>query len=132
MVNGNSSTATILSLVDGLRNFNSLEGAILQIARQLTVALLEALDNSLVATKPRGYRIAGFRYRTITCLYGDITFKRRLYVKATRKKKLGQGKFLLDEALNLRREKRLTGRLLKLAISLATVLCQEKVEKLSA
>lgn len=120
MVNGNSSTATIFSLVNDLENFNTLEEVILQIARRLLEAILEALDNALVPSKPRGYRIAGFRYRTITCLYGDITFKRRLYVKATHKKKRGQGRFLLDEALNLRQGKRLSGRLLKLAVSLAT------------
>ncbi|OIQ53883.1 hypothetical protein MORE_18620 [Moorella thermoacetica] len=120
MVNGSTSTATITSLLDGIENFNTLEEVILQIARRLLVAVLEALDDTLMPAKPKGYRIAGFRYRTITCLYGDITFKRRLYVKATRKKKRGEGRFLLDEALNLRQGKRLTGRLLKLAVSLAT------------
>ncbi|AKX95079.1 ISLre2-like element ISMoth2 family transposase [Neomoorella thermoacetica] len=120
MVNGSTSTATIISLLDGIENFNTLEEVILQIARRLLVAVLEALDDTLMPAKPKGYKIAGFRYRTITCLYGDITFKRRLYVKATRKKKRGEGRFLLDEALNLRQGKRLTGRLLKLAVSLAT------------
>jgi len=33
MVNGNTSTATIFSLVNGLENFNTLEEVILQIAR---------------------------------------------------------------------------------------------------
>ncbi|MGC8817766.1 MAG: UPF0236 family transposase-like protein, partial [Candidatus Hadarchaeum sp.] len=110
----------MLSLLEDLEHFNSLEEFVLSFARQVLVLLLEMLDNALVARKPEGYRIAGFRRRTIATGIGDIVFKRRLYVKATAKKGRGQGLFLLDEALRLRKGKRLSGRLLKLAVSLAT------------
>lgn len=112
--------AAILSLLEDLEHFNSLEEFVLSFARQVLVLLLEMLDNALVARKPEGYRIAGFRRRTLATGIGDIVFKRRLYVKATAKKSRGQGLFMLDEALRLRKGKLLSGRLLKLAISLAT------------
>lgn len=120
MADSNAATATISSLLEGFEDFNTLEEFAFELARRIIVALLEAIDNALLAAKPKGYKVAGFRLRTISLVLGDITFKRRLYVKATKKKKKGDGRFLLDEALNLRKNKRISGRLLKLAVSLAT------------
>jgi len=119
LTSGNNVTF-ILNLLKDIQNFNTLEEIILNIARRILIALFQVLDDALVSAKPKGYKIIGFRKRTISCGLGDITFKRRLYVKATRKKKRGGGRFLLDEALNLPKGKRVSGRLLKLAISLAT------------
>ncbi|AKX94676.1 hypothetical protein MTHERMOG20_09460 [Moorella thermoacetica] len=56
MVNGSTSTATIFSLLDGSENFNTLEEVILQIARRLLVAVLEALDDAIIPAKPKGYK----------------------------------------------------------------------------
>jgi len=112
--------AAIFSLLEAVRDFNGLEEACLKIARDLMVKVLETLDEILLMQRPKGYRVAGFKKRTIATRLGDITYVRRLYVKATKGKKRGKGRFLVDEVLNIRRKRRVSGGLLKLMVSLAT------------
>ncbi|HGG63541.1 MAG TPA: hypothetical protein ENK34_03110 [Rhodobacteraceae bacterium] len=76
------------------------EGHIFQAAcawgRALAEALLQAWDDKLLAQKPRGWRVVGFRERTVLTRFGEVRIRRRLYLDEQ-----GRARFLLDELLGL-------------------------------
>jgi hypothetical protein len=57
---------------------------------------LALLEESLFAQRPRGWRVVGFRERTIVTRFGEVRLQRRLY-----QDRLGEYHFLLDEYLGL-------------------------------
>lgn len=64
--------------------------------QQQAVEHLAALDESLLAQRPAGWRVVGFRERTLVTRFGEVRMRRRLY-----RDQEGTGHFLLDEALGL-------------------------------
>jgi len=100
-------------------NINTLEQACLEYACWLFQTIIQQLDDELLRMAPKGWICIGKRTRTISTMIGDIQITRRLYRKATAKKGQG-GRFLLDEALNIKPRRRVTHGLLKLMVSLAT------------
>jgi len=67
------------------------------VAGTLLEAILEAMDQELMAEREESLRLVGTRSRTILTLFGPLKIKRRLY----RDTKTGKAVFLLDEALGL-------------------------------
>lgn len=115
------SIAFISRLLQCVEDFNSLEDFCIALVRHFIELCLKELDDYLFKNKPKGYNCDGFKVRVFQTKFGDISFSRRYYVKATKKKKRKQkGRFLLDEALKILKRRRLVGSLLKLAVSLCT------------
>jgi len=122
------------SVLDFVEDIKTLEQACLAVARHLFVALIEALDDALLAQKPKRYKCVGKRPRTLSTLIGDIVIQRRLYVHASKKrgkKKGSKARFLLDERLNIQPRRRVTHGLLRLIVSAATRLSFEKYRRCS-
>lgn len=105
-------------ILENIEDFNTLEEAALELARLILVSLIQQLDEQLLESAPKGWRCIGKRSRTLSTRVGDIEITRRLYRKATKKGK--QCRFLLDEALNIRKRRRVTHGLLKLMVAMAT------------
>ena len=59
-------------------------------------ALLRSWDDALLEQKPAGWRVEGFRERTVMTRFGEVRIRRRLY-----RDEQGNGRFLLDELLEL-------------------------------
>ncbi|BCV23629.1 UPF0236 family transposase-like protein [Gelria sp. Kuro-4] len=89
----------ILTFVRESRNMSELERGIQaltqQMARTLLEAILEAMDQELMAKCEESLRLAGTRSRTILTLFGPLKIKRRFYRDA----KIGKAVFLLEETL---------------------------------
>lgn len=121
------------SVLDFVEDIKTLEQACLAVARHLFVALIEALDDALLAQKPKHYKCVGKRRRTLSTLIGDIVIHRRLYVHASKKrgkKKGSKARFLLDERLNIQPRRRVTHGLLRLIVSAATRLSFREVSEM--
>ena len=56
------------------------------------VFLLESMEENLFQSRPKDWRVVGFRNRTLVTRFGDTTFARRLYIDSE-----GEYHFLLDE-----------------------------------
>jgi len=67
-------------------DINTLTELCLMIARELLETTVQILDDELLEYKPKGWRCVGKRTRTISTRIGEITIKRRFYVKATKGK----------------------------------------------
>lgn len=105
-------------------DINSLEKASLEMARlNMELSILE-LEEELFKNKPDYLESISFKWRTISTKVGDIRFKRRLYYNNKTKEYI----FLLDEELNLRKRKRVSGEYLKLLVILSTMLTYRQVE----
>ncbi|MDA1229115.1 MAG: ISLre2 family transposase [Chloroflexi bacterium] len=63
-------------------------------AQQAAKEWLEALDAELLAKKPTGLQVVGFRTRAVVTRFGDVEVSRRMYRQAD-----GTTRFLLDETL---------------------------------
>ena len=78
-----------------------------QVAADLLGAILEAMDQELMAQREDSLRLVGTRSRTILTLFGALKIKRRLY----RDTETGKTVFLLDEVLGLPAYARISGNL---------------------
>lgn len=74
-------TARLYWFFEEAKDFNGLEEARIKIVRELLIRALQVLDEGILKHRPEGYRVIGFRKRTIATRLGDITYVRRLYVK---------------------------------------------------
>jgi len=79
-------------------------------------AYLALLDEMLFAQRPAGWRVVGFRERTLVTRFGEVRIQRRLY-----RDKRGGYHFLLDEYLGLNAYQAATPEIQ----AMATVLCGE-------
>jgi hypothetical protein len=89
-------------------NFHYLERIIFDLSRKIGQELLEELlqliDDRLMAERERGsLSNQGKRLRYMTTLLGDITFYQRLYWERS-----GQGKYLLDEKIGIKKNQRIS------------------------
>lgn len=91
----------ILTLIRESRNMAELERGIQtltqQVAGTLLEAILEAMDQELMAEREESLRLVGTRTRKILTTFGPLKIKRRL----CRDINTGKTVFLLDEALGL-------------------------------
>lgn len=96
-----------------------------QMARSMDRALLEKMDEELMETKEKGFKVIGFRERWITALFGDIKIRRRLYRDSS-----GKSHFLLDEAIGWRERSQASSKVEELSTFLSSHLPFEKCERL--
>lgn len=95
------------------------------LAKTAAESLLEKVDEHLMKTREAGLKVEGFRERWITTLFGDIKIKRRLYRDDS-----GNSRFLLDEALGLRKRSQASPKVEELATFLSSHLPFGKCEQL--
>ncbi|BCV24419.1 hypothetical protein kuro4_11920 [Gelria sp. Kuro-4] len=101
----------ILTLLRESHDMSELERGVQaltqQVAADLLGAILEAMDQELMAQREDSLRLVGTRSRTILTLFGALKIKRRLY----RDTETGKTVFLLDEVLGLPAYARISGNL---------------------
>jgi hypothetical protein len=95
------------------------------LARSVAEHLLRMRDEDLMRSRGPGLRVEGFRERWVTTLFGDIRIKRRLYRDGK-----GGSRFLLDEAMGLRKRSQASPKVEELATFLSTLLPFGKCEQL--
>ena len=102
-----------------------------QVAREEAIRSLAIIEEKLYAARPKGWRVIGFRERTLVTRFGDITVRRRLYQDTQ-----GEYHFLLDEYLNWRPYQQATVSLTEAVVDSATKstfrTVSREVEKYSA
>jgi len=105
---GKTSLEAIVSILDGARDFKTLERKCfalgMALAAQIFESVLTCLDEELARTRDRTLRNKGTGERTIQTVFGEVTIKRRRYREEMRvdgKLKKGAYRYLLDEALGL-------------------------------
>ncbi|ACL69615.1 Uncharacterized protein family (UPF0236) [Halothermothrix orenii H 168] len=87
---------------------------------------IKELEEELFRTKPKDLEVVGFRKKNIATKLGEIKIKRRLYKKKNSK---NDYIFLLDDKLNIRKGRRVSGEYLKLLVSLSSMLSFRQVEE---
>lgn len=93
----------------------AVERVVQEATRRLLVVALEAKDGWLMEHRGGGLRLVGVRRRRLLTKVGEVVFRRRYYVD----RGTGQGRFLLDEVLGLRRRQRYSPAVRELAVELA-------------
>ena len=68
------------------------------VARGVAEVVFQELDQELMRKREEGLRVKGFKERCLTTVFGDVRIKRRVYVDQS-----GRQRYLLDEALGLRK-----------------------------
>lgn len=96
-----------------------------ELARKVAEYLLQSIDQDLMKSREAGLRMEGFRERWVTTLFGDVRIKRRLYSDGK-----GGSRFLLDEAMGLRKRSQASPKVEELATFLSTRLPFGKCEQL--
>ena len=102
-------------------------GWVYQVAREVAVMVLEEVDEELKWGREAGLRVVGRRWRWVTTLFGDIKIRRRMYRDSR-----GKTRFLLDEAMGLRRGSQASAGVEKLATYLCSYLSFGKSAQLLA
>ncbi len=85
------------------------------VARQLVEDLLADADRVVAEGLPRGWRLVGFRTRSLLSTVGPLRLTRRLYRDAK-----GRARLPLDEELGLAPQVRATARLQEIAVELCS------------
>lgn len=80
------------------------------------VRLLKRLDDWLLQQSPRGWKVVGFRERSVVCRFGAVTISRQLYQDSE-----GIYHFLMDEYLGWEAYQAATPSVGEVAVSLAAV-----------
>lgn len=96
-----------------------------ELAQSATKVLLEKIDEELRKGREEGLKVEGLKERWLTTLFGDVKIRRRLY-----RDSLGNSRFLLDEAIGLRKRSQASPRVEELATFLCSYLPFEKCERL--
>ena len=122
--------ASIEELIDKLKGDagrweEAIFGWACDLARAVAKHLLEEMDEVLMKSREAGLKVAGSRERWITTLFGDLRIKRRLYRDSS-----GHSRFLLDEAIGLRKRSQASSRVEELATFLSSHLPFGKCEQL--
>lgn len=111
----------IFEALRSVNNLIELEERIQRLTQEaaltLLAAALEEIDRMLCAQRDvKRYQNVGLRSRVLVTSVGEVRFRRRLY----RDLEKGEACFLLDQALGLGRNERLSPRMLELAVELGT------------
>lgn len=112
-------------LLQDIEDINTLEKAVLELARKMMEEVLQLLEEELFKNKEDNLEVVRFIERTISTKVGDIRLKRRLY----KDKRTGESVILLDKKLGIRKKKRVSGELLKLLVILASKMTYRQVEE---
>lgn len=95
------------------------------LAKKVAEFILQRIDQDLMIGREPGLSVEGFRERWVTTLFGDIRIKRRLYRDSR-----GGSRFLLDEAMRLRKRSQASPKVEEMATFLSTLLPFAKCEQL--
>ena len=85
-------------------------------ARERATLSLRELDDRLLQSRPKRFRVEGFRERTVTTRFGDVVVRRRMYRDQERKTA-----FALDEYLGWKPYQQSSPSLTESVASLASV-----------
>jgi hypothetical protein len=97
-----------------------------KLAQSVAKALLAEIDEALMKEREECLKVEGFRERWVTTLFGDIRIRRRLY-----RDNQGNTRFLLDEAIGLRKRSQASPKVEELSTFLASYVPSfEKCERL--
>ena len=100
-------------------------------ARELAERRLEALDDELMQSRPKGLILVGFRDKTLVTRFGDVTIRRRVYTDSD-----GKTVFPLDECLGLEPQRQaspsITNRVVEMATDMPFRKVSEAVSELTA
>ena len=96
-----------------------------ELARSVTKVLLEKMDEELMKGREEGLKVEGLKERGVTTLFGEVKIRRRLYQESS-----GNYRFLLDEAIGLRKRSQASSKVEELATFLCSYLPFEKCERL--
>jgi len=96
-----------------------------ELAQSVTKVLLDKIDEELMKGREKDLKLEGFRERGVTTLFGDVRIRRRLY-----RDSWGNSRFLLDEAIGLRKRSQASPKVEELATFLCSHLPFEKCERL--
>ncbi|HGU6173310.1 TPA: ISLre2 family transposase [Escherichia coli] len=111
----------LMKIIRESKDFYELERGIHEVIQKVSKQLLEwvaeEMDRKLMENRDkRAWEIVGFRAKQVISIFGEFTYKRRLY----RNKETGETKFLLDEVLGIPRSARITPGIREVATKLAT------------
>jgi hypothetical protein len=96
-----------------------------ELAQSVTKVLLEKIDEELMKGREEGLKVEGLKERGVTTLFGEVRIRRRLYRDSE-----GHSRFLLDEAIGLRKRSQASPKVEELATFLCSHLPFEKCERL--
>lgn len=113
-------------ILENINNLNTLEETVSKLALIIMEKFIKELEEELFRTKPKDLEVVGFRKKNIATKLGEIKIKRRLYKKKNSK---NDYIFLLDDKLNIRKGRRVSGEHLKLLVSLSSMLSFRQVEE---
>jgi len=113
-------------ILENINNLNTLEETVSKLALIIMEKFIKELEEELFRTKPKALEVVGFRKKNIATKLGEIKIKRRLYKKKNSK---NDYIFLLDDKLNIRKGRRVSGEYLKLLVSLSSMLSFRQVEE---
>ena len=113
-------------ILENINNLNTLEETVSKLALIIMEKFIKELEEELFRTKPKDLEVVGFRKKNIATKLGEIKIKRRLYKKKNSK---NDYIFLLDDKLNIRKGRRVSGEYLKLRVSLSSMLAFRQVEE---
>jgi len=94
-------------------------------ARGVAEVVLQQIDQELMKKREKGLRVKGFKERCLTTVFGDVRIKRRLYVDQS-----GKQRYLLDEAIGLRKRAQVSSLLAGRAVFLGSHTSFEKCEQI--
>jgi hypothetical protein len=95
-----------------------------KLVSKVCTLLLSSLEENLFQSRPQGWRVVGFRKRTLVTRFGDITFDRRLYIDSE-----GEYHFLLDEYMDWKPNQAATVNLTEALVKLSTEVPFRKVSE---
>jgi len=94
------------------------------VAQSIAKFLLERIDEELMKRRGAGLSVAGLREHRLTTLFGDVVIRRRLY-----RDREGNYRFLLDEAMGIKKRSRVSSKVEGIATFLCSHLSFEKSER---
>jgi hypothetical protein len=106
-------------LIESMEDFSSFKDEVhelsLEMARELGAMVLRTIDDRLMEEREEGLSVVGKRRITIITMFGSLTLERRLY-----RDRNGNYRYLLDEAIGLKKGVRLSAPLQEIALELAS------------
>ena len=95
--------------------------------RERAAQTLKTPDDQLLKSRPRGFRVEGFRERTVVTRFGDVVVRRRMY-----RDQEGKAIFALDEHLGWKAYQQTSPSLTECMVSIASIAFRVVARLLSA
>ena len=120
----------LMKIIKESKDFYELERGIHELTQKVSRQLLEwaaeEMDRKLMENRDkRVWEVIGFRTKQVISIFGEFTYRRRLY----RNKETGETKFFLDEVLGIPTGARITPGIREIATKLATEMTFRRAAK---